>query len=72
MIIKKNLFLNYIFKLIHKEKYFLYPNSSHYKFIQEHYKKKDYKHLLSNFPKELIFNRKNKNFIFDKEKKNYK
>ena len=61
-------FLNFILRFFHKKKYFLYPNSSHYKFVQEHYNKKEYNHLLSNFPKELIFNKKNKSFILGKEK----
>ena len=65
----RDFFLNFILRFFHKKKYFLYPNSSHYKFVQEHYNKKEYNHLLSNFPKELIFNKKNKSFILGKEKK---
>ena len=64
----RDFFFKFHIKIFH-EKIFSLSNSSHYKFVQEHYNKKEYNHLLSNFPKELIFNKKNKSFILGKEKK---
>ena len=67
---EKNFFLiNCFVNLLSKDRYFLYPDISHFKNIEKHYKKGHYKLLETNFPKQIIYKKKNSHFLLVKEKK---
>jgi len=68
---EKNLFflINCFVNLLSKNRYFLYPDISHFKNIENHYKKGHYKLLETNFPKQIIYKKKNSHFLLGKEKK---
>ncbi len=65
---KNNLFKNYLIKIIYNKKYFLYPNLKYCKNIQDHYGNNYYNFFQGNFPKQIIFEKKNYNLIFNSEK----